>query len=139
MNQVSKALFTIIAIWCIVVGCFNQTIAIVDDLPWVAAALVGTDVEAFNPVLAILAHWIGMFLITAGLGIGLIVWKIPDSLWSMIAASVLAIGTVGAQSFSVLSLGVFGPMFYVLLLVPAIAVVAAVSGYVGLGGEENDA
>jgi len=132
MNRVSKLLFYAVAAWCIVVGLYNQTISGVDDLPWVAAALVDSDVEAFNPILAIWAHWIGMFLVTAGIGLALIVSKFPQSFWTVLAASLLAIGTVGAQSYSVLSLGAFGPIFFVLLLMPSIAVLAAVTGFVGL-------
>jgi len=132
MNRISKFLFYVIAAWCIVIAMFNQTISSVDDLPWVAAALVGSDVEAFNPILAIWAHWIGMFLITAGIGLALIVSRIPQSFWSVLVASILAIGTVGAQSYSVLSLGAFGPVFYVLLLVPAISILAAITGFISL-------
>lgn len=138
MNQLSKTLFYVIAAWCIVVGSFNQTISNVDDLPWVAAALEGSDVAAFNPILAIWAHWVGMYLITAGIGLALIVSKVPGSPWSLSIASILAIGTVGAQSYSVLSLGAFGPISYILLLVPSIAVLAAVTGFLSMKSHPAD-
>lgn len=132
MARVSTVLFYIIAVWCIVVGLFNQTISGADDLPWVAAALDGSDVESFDPILAVWAHWVGLFLITAGTGLALVVSKIPRSFWSVVVASILAVGTVGAQSFSVLSLGAFGPVFYALLLVPTIAAIASITGLLGL-------
>ena len=122
-----------------VVGLFNQTISSVDDLPWVAAALAGSDVDAFNPILAIWAHWIGMFLITSGVALALLLSRVPISFSSLGVASVLAVGTVGAQSYSVLSLGAFGPVSYVLYLVPMVAIVASILGFMGLRNESHDA
>lgn len=139
MKRTSKVLFYLVAIWCVVVGIFNQTISTADDLPWVAAALAGSDVSAFNPILAIWAHWIGMFLITSGVALAFLLSRVPVSFWSLGVASVLAIGTVGAQSYSVLSLGAFGPVSYVLYLVPMVAIVASILGFIGLKTEEHDA
>ena len=135
MSQFSKVLFYLIAVWCVVVGVFNQTISTAKDLPWVADALAGTNVDAFNPILAIWAHWIGMFLITAGVTLLIILTKLPVTNTSVIVTGVLAIGTVGAQSFSVISLGVYAPMSYVLYCIPVVAVIATVTGYIALEDE----
>ncbi len=139
MKRTSKVLFYLVATWCVVVGIFNQTISTVDDLPWVAAALAGSDFSAFNPILAIWAHWIGMFLITSGVALAFLLSRVPVSFWSLGVASVLAIGTVGAQSYSVLSLGAFGPVSYVLYLVPMVAIAASILGFISLKTEEHDA
>lgn len=137
MIRASKLLFYLIAAWCVVIGSFNQTISTVDDLPWVAASLAGSDVDAFNPILAVWAHWIGMFLITSGAALALLLSRLPVSLSSLAVASVLAVGTVGAQSYSVLALGASGPISYVLYLTPMVAIVASALGFAGLRSESD--
>ena len=130
-HKVSTFLFYGVATYCIVVGSFNQTISSVEDLPWVAKALSETDVTAFNPILAVWAHWIGMFLIVAGVVLFALTPVIHTSRRLLFAGGVLSAGTVGAQCFSVLSLGAFGPVVGVLLVAAACAVAAPITGLLG--------
>jgi hypothetical protein len=129
--KLSTILFYLIAAYCVIVGAVNQTITTVDDLPWVALALADSDVTAFNPILAIWARWIGMFLITAGIALIAITPAVHNSTRNLVAAGALSIGTVGAQCFSVLSLGAFGPVVFVLLTATACAVAAPLLGLYG--------
>ena len=132
MQHLSKVSFYIVACWCVAVGLFNQTISSAEDLPWVADALAGSNLDAFNPILAIWAHWIGMFLVTAGVSLFIILRVLPTTHNTVLIAGVLSIGTVGAQSFSVLSLGAYGPISYVLYCVPLVALIATATGFLGL-------
>ena len=132
-RRTSTILFYVVAAWCIAIGVFNQTIDNVDDLAWVAQALSDTDVSKFNPILAIWAHWIGMFLITAGVVLVLLIPTSSDSVKNTITTVILAVGTVGAQCFSVLSLGAFGAPVVALITVVACAVAALVFGLVAAG------
>ena len=98
MGKLSSVLFYIVAAWCTVVGIVNQTLSSVDDLPWVAQALAGVDVTPFEPIFAIWAHWIWMFLIIAGASLFLIIPTVHESRRMLLAATVLSAGTIGAQA-----------------------------------------
>ena len=130
-TKLSTILFYLVGTYCIIVGAFNQTFTGAEDLPWVALALAGTDVTAFDPILALWAHWVGMFLITAGIVLIALTPVVHDSGRNLFAAGVLSSGTVGAQCFTVLSLGAFGPIVIVLLVAAASAVAAPILGLVG--------
>ena len=131
LKRTSSILFYLVAAWCLIVGGINQTLTGVDDLPWVAKALEGSNVVAFNPLFAIWAHWIGMFLMIAGLVLILITPTVHESRRMLSAAAVLSIGTVGAQTYSVLSLGAFGPAVFALGTATVVAVSAPVVGWFG--------
>ena len=130
VKKVSTILFYLVAAWCIVVGFVNQTFTSADDLPWVAQALGDSDLTAFNPILAIWAHWIGMFLITAGAALILLTPVVHNSTRNVIASGILAVGTIGSQCYSVLSLGAFGPVVFALLTALACAIAAPVLGLI---------
>jgi hypothetical protein len=134
LKRISTILFYLVATWCLIVGGFNQTLTGVDDLPWVARALEGNDVSAFNPILAIWAHWIGMFLMTAGLALLLLTPTVHDSKRTLVVAAVLSIGTVGAQTYSVLLLGAFSPIVFALGTAAVVAVLAPVIGWFAFSG-----
>lgn len=127
--KISKALFYLIALWCVVVGSFNQTISGTSDFEWIAAALEGVDVSRFDPIMAIWAHWIGLFLITAGIALFFLTRVLLKTTEILIAASVLAFGTIGAQIFSAISLGASGPLLIVGALVLLCAVAAPILGF----------
>jgi hypothetical protein len=130
IQTISTTLFYLVAAWCTIVGLVNQTLSSVNDLPWVAEALAGVDVTPFDPLFAIWAHWIGMFLIVAGVSLLLLIPAMHDSKRLLLIATVLSVGTVGAQVFSILSLGAFGVAAIVLPTVLALAIVAPVTGWI---------
>ncbi len=132
MHLLSRILFYLIALWCVATGVNSLTISSADDLPWIADALAGSNVDAFNPILAIWAHWIGLFLITTSIALIIILTRLPANRSSVLVAGVLSIGTVSAQSFSVLSLGAYGPVSYALYCTPAVAIIATILGIISV-------
>jgi hypothetical protein len=135
-HTISTTLFYIVAVWCTIVGLGNQTLSSVNDLPWVAKALAGVDVTPFDPLFATWAHWIGMFLVVGGVSLALLTPVVHESRRMLLIATVLSVGTVGAQVFSVLSLGAFGIAAIVLPTVLALAILAPVTGWIASSGNK---
>ncbi|MFT7652119.1 MAG: putative membrane channel-forming protein YqfA (hemolysin III family) [Candidatus Azotimanducaceae bacterium] len=129
LKKVSTILFYLAAAWCVVIGIQNQTIAGAGDLPWIAKALEGQDLSAFNPILAIWAHWIGMLLIVAGAAILVLIPRIHDSPGTLLAAGIISSGTISAQVFSVVSLGAFGPVLIAASVAVTISFAAPILGF----------
>ena len=135
INTISTTLFYIVAAWCAIVGLGNQTLSSVNDLPWVAKALAGVDVTPFDPLFAIWAHWIGMYLVVGGVSLALLIPVVHESRRMLLAAGVLSVGMVGAQVFSVLSLGAFGIPAIVLPVVLVLAILAPATGWIASRGK----
>ena len=137
MAQVSRVLFYLIAIWCIATGFRSQTISSAEDLPWIADAMAGSNLEAFNAILSIWAGWVGMLLITAAVALLIVLTRLPVNKNSLLIAGVLSIGAVTAQSYSVLSLGAYGPVTYALYCTPVLAILATILGFFTLKNESD--
>ena len=132
MYQLSKVLFYVIAIWCILTGANSLAISSAEDLPWIADAMAGSNLDAFNPILEIWTTWIGLLLFTSSITIITVLLRLPANKNSVLIAGLLSIGTLTAQSYSVLSLGAYGPVSYALYCTPIVAIIATVVGFIGL-------
>jgi len=128
--KISKVLFYLVAAWCVLYGAFSQTISGTADFVWIAQTLEGTDTSRFDPIMAIWAHWIGLFLITAGLALFLLTRALFETKAVLQAASVLAIGTISSQIFSAVSLGANGPILIVGAFFFSCAAGASILGFI---------
>ena len=137
IEKISKSLFYLVALWCVAIGAFNLTISGTSDFPWIAEALEGTDVSKFDPIMAVWGHWIGLFLITAGISLYILTRELFISRTILLATSVLSVGTIAAQLFSALSLGASGPIFIVGPIVFLCSVGGPVLGFLYLRGRDT--